>query len=373
MKACTRPTYAEISLAAVGHNIRKIKERVSPARVMAVVKADGYGHGAVATAKAALANGADSLAVALIDEAIQLRQAGLTAPVLVLGGFFDSDAEVFGAYELEATILDFRRARALSELGERDGKRIRVHLKVDTGMGRLGVDWLQARTLAGQLVELPGLQLAGLFTHLATADLADKSFARTQLGRFQDVIVELDRMQIAIPLKHAANSGAVLDLPESYFDLVRVGVSMYGYYPSRETSESLPLMPAMTLKSKIMATKKIAKGGYISYGLTYQAPGEMRIAIVPVGYGDGYNRKLSNNAEVLIHGRRCPVIGRVCMDQIMVGLSDDISAEVGDDVVLMGKQGDAEISIYEICDKLDTIPYEVTCWASKRVPRVYAN
>ncbi len=338
---------------------------------MAVVKADAYGHGAVEVAKTALACGADYLAVARLEEGVALRQQGIQAPMLVFVTFFEEQARDFLEFSLDATVFDLPRAQALNRDAKKAGKRARVHIKVDTGMGRLGIDWRQAGDFVKNISHLKHLDIVGIYTHFATSDVVNKEFAMTQLRRFHQVLDGLHQAGISVPLKHAANSGAILDIPESYLDMVRAGVSMYGYYPSGETSESIALAPAMTLKSRIVAIKALEKGGYVSYGLTYQTQQPTRIAIIPVGYGDGYNRALSNRCDVLLRGRRYPVVGRVCMDVTMVdvGLTNDV--QVGDEVVLMGRQGEEEISIFELCEKLDTIPYEITCWISKRVPRRY--
>ncbi len=366
-----RPTYAEVDLSAVESNVRQVIERVRPAQVMAVVKANAYGHGAVEVARVAVAAGAAYLGVALVEEGIALRDAGVDAPILVFGGFFDDQVEAFVERRLQATLFDLHSAEVLDQAAQRSGGRHPVHVKLDTGMGRVGVDWRQAVDFLEQVRRMEGLEVVGLMTHLATADERDKTFARTQLCRFREAIRSLEESGVQIPIKHAANSAAILDLPEAWFDLVRLGVMLYGYYPSEETSESIPVVPAMRLVSHVIYLKTVAAGTPVSYGRRYTTEKETRIATVPIGYADGYNRLLSNQGEVLIRGRRFPVVGRVCMDQIMVdvGLTSDV--RIGDEVVLLGRQGDAEIPIWEICRKLGTIPYEVTCWVSSRVPRRY--
>ncbi|MFQ5602479.1 MAG: alanine racemase [bacterium] len=368
-----RPTIAEVDLRAISNNIKAIRRKVTPAQVMAVVKANAYGHGLKEVAKIAMANEVNYLGVALLEEGVQLRTLSKQFPVLVFGGFFESQIEAALRNNLELTLYDGHRARLLSQKAGQLAKTARVHIKIDTGMGRIGVPWSEAVDFIKEVIQLKNIEIVGVYTHFASADERDKSYARKQLQRFQSVLAKLQEAKIHVPLQHAANSGAILDLPESYFNLVRCGVSMYGYYPSRETSESLKLSPAMILKSQIISLKQINKNSYISYNRTYKTDGDTVIATVPIGYGDGYNRLLSNRGKVLISGQRYPVVGRVCMDQIMVDVGPKPQINVGDEVVLLGKQGKEEISMYEICDLLNTIPYEVTCWISERVPRIYRN
>ncbi len=368
-----RPTCVEIDLDAIVGNLAAVQRRVSPARVMAVVKANAYGHGLQSIAEATAQAGAEYLGVALAQEGVELREKRIQTPILVLGGFFEDEVKAFLQYDLEATVYDWPRAVALSQRAVALGKRAKVHVKVDTGMGRVGVNWREAVGFVREVQSLRGLELLGIYTHFASSDAADKSFAQRQLRRFREVVTELDRQGVTIPLKHAANSGAVLDLPESYFDMVRVGLLIYGYYPSRETTESVAVSPALRLKSRVIAVKDVPPGTVVSYNSTYRTGSKTRIATVPIGYGDGYNRLLSNRGEVLIRGRRHKVVGAVCMDQIMVDVGGDAEVVPGDEVVLLGRQGGEEITIYEICDKLNTIPYEVTCWISERVPRLYES
>lgn len=368
-----RPTVAEVDLSAIRHNVQKIREKVAPARVMAVVKADAYGHGAVPVAREALRAGASYLAVAMLEEALELRANGIRAPILVFGGVFPGEAAEYLRHDLTATVYTQEAVAELQREAHRQAKRVRVHVKVDTGMGRLGVDWQKAADFISEIAELPELALEGVYTHFATSDERDKTFAEEQLRRFRNVLRALEERGVPGLLRHAANSGAILDLPDSYFDMVRPGVSLYGYYPSNETTESIPLQPAMTFKTRVLYVKEVPAGTPLSYGCTYITPRDTQIATLPVGYADGYNRLLSNQGEVLIRGRPYPVVGRVCMDLILVDLGPDSPVQPGDEVVLFGRQGDAEVSVRSLCDKLNTIPYEVTCWVSKRVPRVYVG
>lgn len=366
-----RPTFAEIDLSAIAHNIRAIKQRVHPAQVMAVVKADGYGHGAMPVARTALANGATYLGVALLEEAIELRQQSIVEPILVFGGAFKDQLPDFFENNLEVTVYTADVAVALSQLARKFQQAIPIHVKVDTGMGRVGIAWHQALAFISELQALPGIVVKGLYTHFATSDERNKDFARLQLARFRQVIQQLEENRIQIPLKHAANSGAILDLPETYLDMVRPGVMMYGYYPSPETSASIPIRPAMTLKSRVLFIKEVPANTSISYGRRYITQSPTRIATIPLGYADGYNRLLTNQAWVTIRGQRWPVVGRVCMDLIMADIGQNSPVQVGDEVIVFGRSEDNAFAVTDICQKIGTIPYEVTCWVSRRVPRVY--
>ena len=368
-----RPTVAVVDLDAIRFNVRQVLKKVRPARVMAVVKANAYGHGMVEVAKTALDTGADYLAVALVEEGLQLREAGILEPTLVFGGFFPDQAELFVKYNLDATLYTSENAAALTKAAQLFGRPARVHVKVDTGMGRVGVPWEQAADFVAEVAQNPNLELVGMYTHFATSDERDKTFANLQLERFRLVLKQVESRGISIPIKHAANSGAILDMPEAYFDMVRPGIMMYGYYPSFETTESVPLKPAMAFRSKVLFVKEVEKGTSVSYGRKFVASHKTTIATIPVGYADGYNRLLTNQGEVLIRGKKYPVAGRVCMDQILIDLGPHAPVRVGDEVLLFGQTPEGEVSVYDICRKLNTIPYEVTCWVSGRVPRIYVG
>ncbi|MCG3155668.1 MAG: Alanine racemase 1 [bacterium] len=367
-----RPTVADIDLQAVAANIRRICSRTHPAEVMAVVKADGYGHGSVPIARVALHAGATQLGVALLEEGITLRQHGCTTPVLVLGGLFEHQIDAFLQHDLMMTVYEHDLAQMISRRAQALGTVATVHVKIDTGMGRVGVH-IDPVEFVTRLSRLPGLLLTGLYTHLATSDETDKTYARQQLAAFRATVTRLRERGISPPWIHAANSGAILDLPEAYFTMVRAGVILYGYYPSRETTESIALQPAMRLRSQVLQVKHVPARFSVSYGRTFQTRRPSFLATIPIGYADGFSRRFSNNMEVLVGGQRRPVVGRVCMDQIIVDLGDDAGLRRGDEVVLLGRQGDDEITIYEWCERLDTIPYEVTCNISQRVPRRYAE
>ena len=375
--------WAEIDLDAIAHNVRELRRITRPsARLMAVVKADGYGHGAEAVARTALANGADMLAVARIDEGVQLRRAGFDAPILVMGptfpGFFDRIID----YDLIQGVTSLASARELAARAVQRKAVIPVHIKVDSGMGRLGLvpdcgaPGRDARLPAVEevraLSHLDGLRLEGIFTHFAAADETDKSFAELQLDIFSTFLDRLSRAGIDCGLRHAANSAAVIDLPRAHLDAVRPGIALYGLYPSRAVDLSkVELRPALALKSRILQVKAVPAGFPVSYGMTWQAPCATRIATVATGYADGIQRRLSNRGRMLVHGIEVPIVGRVCMDLIMLDVGAVEGVAVGDEVVIIGRQGDAEISADTVADLLDTINYEVVFTNFARVPRRY--
>ena len=344
-----RPTIAEIDLSAIAFNIQQIQKRVSPAQIMAVVKADAYGHGAVPVARTAIENGASYLGVALVEEGMELRRHGISHPILVFGGAFEEQLNDFFEYNLEMTVYTEEIAQQLSLLANKRQQPIGVQVNVDTGMGRVGVPFHKAVSFIENLSRLEGIQLKGIYTHFATSDEKDKTYARLQFERFQNVIQELEQKSLSIPFKHAANSGAILDLPETYLDMVRPGVMMYGYYPSDETSESVPIKPAMTFKTKVSFIKDVPENTSLSYGRKYITKKPTRIATLPLGYADGYNRLLTNRGIVTIRGQKFPVVGRVCMDLILVDLGDDKSIQINDEVILFGSREDNAFTVNEIC------------------------
>ena len=373
--------WAEIDLAAIAHNIRQLRRIThSKAQLMVAVKANGYGHGAVPVAKTAIQNGADQLGVARLQEGVELRQAGIQAPILVMGYTPANDIQALLDHNLMPTLFDLENARNMSSAVIAQNRTLACHIKVDTGMGRLGVP-CDALTLDGgentvddimTMAHLPGLELSGLFTHFATADAGDKSFAKTQFSRFQQLLTAVEAAGLKVPLKHAANSGAIIDLPETHLDMVRAGISVYGLYPSTEVdTKRIDLRPALQLKAKVINVKQVPAGTKISYGGTWEAPSPTTIATIPAGYGDGYSRLLSNRGTMLVHGTKAPIVGRVCMDLTMldVGHIDDVEME--DEVVLIGRQGNEEITADDIADQLGTINYEVVTALMARVPRVY--
>ncbi len=369
-----RPTWVEIDLHAIKHNIKEIRRVTHPgAAIMAVVKANAYGHGVLPVASVLLANGATSLAVAIPEEGIYLRQQGITVPILLLGLTLPGQAEEIVHHNLTPTVATWDSAVALADAARRLGSSVGVFVKLDTGMHRIGLQFHEAVGFVKNLLTLQGLTVQGIFTHFSMSDLQDKSYTHRQFQCFQQVVTELRNQDIDIPLKSTANSAAVSDLPATHLDIVRPGIILYGLPPSEEVGGNLSLLPAMQFKTRVIYVKKVPPGSKISYGGTFTTSAETVIATLPVGYADGYNRLLSNRADVLIQGTRCPVVGRVCMDQITVDVTHLPPVAIGEEAVLFGRQGQEEISVDEIAGILNTINYEVVCWVGDRVPRVYIN
>jgi alanine racemase len=365
-------TWAEVDLDAIAHNARGLKERAGPeTELMAVVKANAYGHGAVPVAKTALENGASRLAVNRALEGVELRQAGLTAPILILGYSLPSEAETIVRWDLTPTVTAVEGALALSAMSDRQGKVTPIHVKVDTGMGRFGLLPDEVLPFVRRIAELPGLKLEGLFTHFAVADLADKTYTHRQFDLYMQVVRQLEEAGFAVPLRHVGNSATNLDLPEIHLDMVRCGIALYGLCPSDEVEPAIPLKPAMALKSRVARVRTLPPGSSISYGCTYTTTRPTPVALVPVGYGDGYHRILSNKGSVLIGGKRAPIVGRVCMDQFVVDVTDISGVRQDDEVVVFGRQGEEEISAEEVAALAGTINYEVVTSILPRVTRVY--
>lgn len=368
-------TWAEIDLDAVAHNVQAIKAHVGPrVAVIAVVKANMYGHGVVPVARTLLAHGASRLAVHRLVEAIQLRQAGITAPVLVMGYTLPAEAEAVVRWDLTPTVNERHQARALAAAARTQGKTLPVHVKVDTGMGRWGLLPEEALPFCRWLGELPSLALEGVFTHFAVADGtgdADRAYTRRQLDLFMGALKELEANGIAVPLRHAANSAATLTLPQAHLDAVRPGLILFGLRPSPDMTLPFSLQPVLTLKSRVVRLRTLPAGASIGYGCTFTTERPTRVALVPVGYGDGYHRLFSNRGEVLVRGRRAPVRGRVSMDQIVIDVSEVPQVALHDEVVLVGRQGEAELSAAEVAGWAETINYEVTTSLLPRVTRVY--
>ena len=369
-----RPTRAEVDLGALRFNFERIREKVgSRTKIMAVVKANGYGHGIVEVARAAASFGVEALGVAYPEEGHQIRHNGVVSPIHVLAGTVPEQIGPALDDDLELAVTSPEHAKSIDDAARQRKRTARVHLKVDTGMERIGVHAEDAVRFAKEVASLDCVRIAGIFTHFATSDEADKSFARQQLERFQKAVSGIERAGVEIPLRHAANSGAIIDLPESYFDMVRPGIMLYGVCPSKETSQKIPLRPVMSLKSKVVHLKEVAANTSISYGRKYLTKKATRIATVAIGYADGYSRMLTNKSDVLIRGRRCRSVGVICMDQFMVDVGDATDIRVGDDVTLIGTDGEETISAWELADRTRTIPYEILCALSARVPRVYTN
>jgi alanine racemase len=369
-----RPTWLEIDLSAIGNNTRRIKDLVGPAvRVLASLKADGYGHGALKVAHTVLHNGASMLGVATVSEATPLREAGIAAPILVFGYVPLWQMREAVRLDLTVTIYASEAARALARAAQALGKTVRVHVKVDTGMGRLGIRSEQLGEILALVREvrgLPGLELEGIFTHFAKADAEDLTHARLQLARFQNVLQAIEAEGMRPPLVHAANSAATFKLPEARFDMVRPGIALYGLDPSPEVRLPEDFRPALSFKTQVAQVKLIPAGEGISYGCTYITERPTWIAVLPVGYADGFRRAPATWGSVLIHGQEAPILGRVCMDQSMVDVSHIPGVRAGDEVVLIGRQGQAALTAETVASRLGTINYEVVSEILARVPRV---
>ncbi len=368
-----RPAWAEVNLDHIAHNVRQFRQQIGPmTQIMAVVKADGYGHGAAKVAETALQSGASSLAVAFVEEAIDLRLSGLDAPILLLGYTDPAQFPILAHYKLTPTIFGLDAANEFSALAVEHDIVLPHHLKVDTGMGRIGLLPDEAVEVAARIIRLPGLLIEGIFTHLAAAEESDETYTKEQLLLFNRIIEACGEKGINFPLVHAANSAAAINHPFARYNLIRLGLAMYGCYPAQDLQgKGLELLPALTFKSKVILVKKVPVGSAISYGCTFRTEKETLIATIPVGYADGYSRLLSNKGFVLIRGRRAPVVGTVCMDQLMIDVSEIPGVRLNDEVVLYGKQGEERVKIEEAADQIGTINYELLCALDKRVPRYY--
>ncbi len=363
--------YILIDRNAIAHNVRALKQRVGAhTELIAVVKANAYGHGAIQVAQTALAAGASRLAVARIAEGVALRQGGIKAPILVMGYHLPTEAPTAIAYGLTVTVNDDHFAQTLAQEAREAGKRVNIHVKIDTGMSRFGLMPDEVLPFLERITCYPYLHLEGLWTHFATADEADKTFAWRQFTRYQEVTT-IARQRFDIPMLHVANSAAILDLPETWLDAVRPGIALYGLYPSNEVDKALDLRPALSLISHVGRVRTLPAGTSVSYGRTFIAEKPFKAALLPIGYGDGIHRLLSNRGEVLIHGQRAPIRGRVCMDNIIVDVSHITGVREGDQAVLLGAQDEDRISAEEMAAWAETINYEITTSLLSRTPRIY--
>ena len=391
MEPFLKRTWAQVDLDALDHNIREIRSVIAPsAKLMCVIKADGYGHGAVPLAKESEAAGADWFAVSNLEEAQELREAGIQKPILILGFTPDSDARLLAQMEISQAVLSESHARQLSSYAQEAGTRVRVHIAVDTGMTRIGLSarnqtqaleavaaytqtFNKMRFIETEIAELPGLLLEGLFTHFAVADEAEAGadYTKRQYQSFRLVADTLKGWGISIPFCHCSNSAGILDYPEMNFNLVRAGIILYGLEPSSKVRRPLDLRPLMELKSVVSMVKTVGPGVDVSYGRTYTTRRETKIATVPIGYADGYPRALSNLGEMLVRGQRARIIGRVCMDQLMLDVTHIPDVEEGDVVTVFGRDGGAFLPVEEVSSLDQTINYETVCQITKRVPRIY--
>ncbi len=362
--------WVEVNLDAIVENFETVKSVVGyNTKVCAVIKADAYGHGAVGVAEV-LEGKVDYFAVAVLDEGIELRKHGIKTPILILGPLMEGQEPYVIRYGLTQTVCSYQEANNLSHEAKKHNAEVKVHIKVDTGMGRIGVHWEKALDEIAKIKRLPHIYVEGIFTHYATADSEDKSYVMYQWNNFQNVLQQLKDKGIEIPISHVATSATIIDLPFMSLDMVRPGLMLYGLYPRENMREKVDLKPALTFKAKFSYVKDMEKPMSISYGRRYIAQKGEKIGTLPVGYNDGYRRLLTNQGEVLVKGVRCPVVGTVCMDHIMVNVTG-LNVSKDCEAVIIGKQGREEISVNEIANKLHTISYEVVTSLGNRLPRLY--
>ena len=373
MKKILRPAWAEIDLDAIAYNTRNIKKLIGDKDLIAVVKANCYGHGVIGIIPTLLENGVSRFAVAMISEALEIRDNKITTPVMILGFTPLYLGEELINNNIEQTVYDLDYAKELSKIALTLNKKAKIHIAIDTGMGRIG--FLPNEKSIDNITEicsLEGIEVIGIFTHFSTSDEKDKEYSHEQFTKMLSVMDTLKKRGIDIPLKHVANSGAIIDLPDTYLDAVRAGIILYGYYPSDEIDKNnLALKPALTLKATITNVKTLEKDMYVSYGRTFKTSNETIVATIPVGYADGYLRKFAENGKVIIKGEFAPIIGRICMDQFMIDVTNIPDVKIGDEVILLGEKNGLKYNADDMAKKLDTINYEVTCMLKSRLPRVY--
>ena len=367
-----RPSRIVVDLSAVGDNLRAIRARVG-VPVMGIVKANAYGHGLVPVARHLEACGVDRLGVAFVEEGIALRRAGIRLPVLVLGGIFGPQVADYLRHELEITVSSLDKLRQVEAVAEALGHRARVHLKIDTGMERIGVHSYSCAGFIEAAAASRWCDIVGVYSHLACADDPGSPMTDRQVERFAEACAHFTRIGAPMPLRHLANSGGVLHAPGTWLDLVRPGIILYGVLPDPASQATLALRPALSLVSRVVYFKVVRAGGTVSYGATWAAATDTRIATIPVGYGDGYPRALSSRGEVLLRGHRRPIAGRVCMDQFMVDLGPDGTAYNEDEVVLVGRRDGQAIRVEDIARQAGTIPYEILTGLNERIPRAYVG
>ncbi len=367
-----RPTIVEVDLTALEENIRAVRSLVGERRIMATVKANAYGHGLIRTSEEFLRAGVDELGVAFLEEGIALRKAGITAPILVMGGILGNQISHFLQWDLQITASSVYKLKQIDRTANEFGTRAKVHVKIDTGMGRIGIRAEHAHTLFDAILEASHCDLVGVFSHFASSHNPYDPFTQTQLERFNRALDYFPKHGLPYPIRHIANSGAVLQNPEAYFEMVRPGIILYGVYPDERTRRSVVLRPVLSFKTRVVYFKVVPKGNRIGYDHTWEAQSDTRVVTLPVGYGDGYPRSLSNQGEVLLRGKRYPIVGRISMDQCMVDIGLD-SAYNDDEVVLIGEQEGAAVSVEEVAEWAGTIPYEILTSINTRVPRRYVH
>lgn len=371
-----RPVWAEINLDNLAHNMREIRRLADKkAMVTAVIKADGYGHGAKHITDTLLKNGADRFAVAVLDEALELRESGVEEPILVLGYTPPEKVKDIVKYDIHQAVYSYELAESISKEAVKQNKKAKIHIKIDTGMGRIGLKPDEdSVNMIKEISILPNLVMEGIFTHFAIADEKDKNYTMEQFKKFTWICKRLEEEGVKINVRHCGNSATIIDLPEMHMDMVRAGIILYGLMPSQDVElEKINLKQVMSLKARVTHVKEIEKDESVSYGRKFIASKKSKIASLPLGYADGYTRMLSGKAEALIKGVRVPIVGRICMDQCMIDVTGIDDVKVGDEVVLFGEQKGSFISIDELAEKLGTINYEIVCMIGKRIPRVYVK
>jgi alanine racemase len=367
-----RPTHIDIDLEKIGANLDQVRRLIAPGvKVMGVVKANAYGHGIIEVARYLQNQNIDMLGVAFVQEAVMLREAGILKPILVFYGATYDQIPLFVQHNLEMTVSSYEFALAVNDSVSSAESKLKLHLKTDTGMGRIGIEYEDAASLAEKITRLPNLTLNGIYSHLATSDGNDPLYVELQLERFHWVLAGIKKLGIEVEHIHLANSGAVMHYPETHFTIVRPGIMLYGYPPGDKIPDGVNLTSPLCLKSIVGFVKDVGPGVSISYGRRYTTTTHTRIATIPIGYADGYNRLLTNKAHVLIRGRRFPVVGTVCMDQIMIDIRTAENISIGEEVILIGSAGEESITARDLGRLTGTIPYEVLCALSPRVPRIY--
>lgn len=368
-----RPVWAEVNLDNIINNINEIKKNINAEEIIAVVKANAYGHGAIDVAPILVESGADKLAVATLSEALELREAGIKVPILILGYTDVSFAEMLINNDIEQTVYSLDYAKELSKKAEALGKIAKIHIAVDTGMGRIG--FLPNKKSVEEVVEISkliNLKITGVFTHFSNADEEDKSYAHNQIEKFNSFINEIEKREVNLGVKHISNSASIIDIEDAHYNAIRPGIILYGYYPSDYINkDKLKLMPALSLKCQVIHVKELPKGEYIGYGRKFRTERDSVIATLPIGYADGYIRGLYGKAQVIINGKLAPVVGKICMDQCMVDVTDIGPVNVGDEVILLGEDNGIKNNADDMAEMLDTINYEILCMIGRRVPRIY--
>jgi len=368
-----RPTLVEVDLNRLANNFQAIRQQVAPARVMPILKANAYGHGLLRTAQLMESLGADYIGVAVLEEGILLRQNGIRMPILVLGGILGNQVPGFLKYDLTITASSVDKLNQVDEISTQLGVNAKVHLKIDTGMERIGVHYYNADSFLESALKCKSINFEGIYSHFANAELTDLGDARLQLERFQEVLSFYEKHSLPPPpMRHMANSPAILQLPKAYFDMVRPGILLYGVYPSAQIPHTILVRPALTWKSRVVYFKVILPGHPVGYGSTWQTDHMVRAVTAPVGYGDGYFRSMSHKAQVILRGKKYPVVGRISMDQMVINIEWD-SAYNDDEVILIGESGSESITCEDLAEWAGTIPYEILTNINTRVPRIYLS